>query len=957
MRTLVCSAVLLFLVPASVFGQGGASCPGPPAGLKPTAANIFDARQEVDLGDAYAEIEDAHIRLLHDPAAEAYLEKIGQKLLAVLPPSEFHFQYKIVDSQEVNAWSIAGGHVYFTRKLITAASSEDQIAGVLAHELGHILIHHQAIDVTAELKEWLHVTSVGDRADVRDKVYRLRNARDPWAWHPSGEKDEENSDAVAVYALTKAGYLPGSYAEFWNQVTQTKGKSGSVMGSIFHTTRPTEQRLRAILRNTAAIPAGCVTARAASAPPEFVAWRERVTKDPTNVATADAEDKAIQLDPPLRSDLTRLRFSPDGKYALAQDYSSVFVLGRSPLRLLFQIDAEGADPASFSPDSTRISFSTPSLRVEMWDVATQQLQAAHEVLIFKPCLLHLLSPDGRVMACILNTSRTFPQLGLTLWDVENDSVMVEREAAFDLSTSNVNFGFGFNGSSNYSWWVSSKLHWPLVRWAFTPDGKRLMVNREPVTLVYDFDHKEFSKAGGIVGKLNRKPFALTGNDRMVINQWDNPSKSALYSFPDGRELKQVAMGDQELHPVTLGDYLMLTPTKDAALGLLDMNTGKLLFTMPNEQLDIYDKTVLMESPDGGVALTSKGLVPEAKGSESMELPSSGLGAISSAAVSADGKFLAFSNKSRCAVWNTETGERLFQMRPFSGGYFDEGDRFYGNFPKYNGQDHLQAVIDPKLRKSFKLSYPVAEYAEQQGDVLLEFKALDRSPQAHEKADFEVREVKTNHVLWTRPSVEAAPELSTDAGSNEIVSTFDELFTGNGSHELKAHPELLAEQKALKDSVHSVLVEVLDKHSGAYLRGVVVEVKSREMFSSDPVEARVFGDFALVPSGLQSTLVYRFSTGARVGEVYGNIISQDTASGLFCVINSANDLVIYDAATVRERKRFTYATTVRFGEFLPARKQLLIVTSDQRVHWISMEDLHARIGASGVVEKAAQSLPN
>jgi hypothetical protein len=939
MRTLTVLFVFLSLAGLFARAQTTAACPAAPAALTATAPNIFNPRQEQDLGDAYAEIDDAHERFVNDPAAEAYLEKIGQKLLAVLPPNEFHFRYRVVDSEQVNAWSIAGGHIYFTRKLITAAANEDQIAGVLAHELGHILIHQQAIETTADLNEVLHIKSVGDRADIFDKIQRLRDAEFEWAPERSGQKYEEIADAVAVYALMKAGYMPGAYAEFWNQVAQTKWKTGSALGSIFHTTRPNEQRLRAILKNAAAIPAGCGAAIAPSVPPEFVAWRERAGTEVKSLVASAADDKAVRLNPPLRSDFTRLQFSPDGKYALAQDESSIFVLGRSPLGLLFQIDAEDADPASFSPDSTRVSFSTPSLRVEQWDLTTQKLVSAHDVLAYQHCLLHLLSPDGHAMACILNTSRDKPQLGLILWDVESGDVIVQQDAAFDLSSQNVNFGFGFSYSDNYSWWVTYKLHWPLVRWAFTPDSKRLMVNYEPTTLVYDLEHRGFEKAGGAVAKLNRKPFALVGNDRIVIDNWDSPQKSAVYSFPGGKELKQVAMGAQELHSVTRGDYALLTPMKDVPLGLLDLSTGQVPFTMANDVLDIYDKTVLMETEKGGVAVTSQGLVPGAKDTESIDLPLSELGEISSVAVSADGKFLALSNQSRCALWKTETGERLFAMRPFSGGYFDETDQFYADFPKYRGQEHVQVIVDPRQRKASKLPYPVAEHAEQLDDVLMESKLVDVSLDAQMNADLEIRDVRTNQVLWTRHGLHGAAQLATGAVPNEMVMTFDTLFAGPGQGEVKAHPELAAQQKALKNPVHGFLVEVIDKHTGTYLRGLVADVPHHGWdWESTLLRAAAFGDFALVQGRFDSTVVYRFSTGARVGEVLGEIMAQDAASGLFCVSNNENELVVYDAATVRERKRFTFAASVRFTHFLPARKQLLVLTSDQKLHTIDMDDL-------------------
>ncbi len=932
-RALVCLVVLLSIGEVSARGQAtDKPCPAEPAALKSTAANIFNTRQEQDLGDAYAAMEDASLRFVNDPAASAYLERIGKRLLGVLPPIEFHFTYRIVDSFQVNAWSIAGGHVYFTRKLIVAASNEDQIAGVLAHELAHIFIHQQAIEATESLKYALSVTSVGDRADIFDKVQRLREAESEGAWRrPPSQKYEEISDTIAIYALMKGGYRPGAYAEFWNQVAQTKGKTGSVIGNIFHVTRPNEHRLSAILKTVSAIFPTCIAATAPSIPPEFVAWRDRVAADPTTIALADAGN-ATQLDPPLRSDFTLLRFSPDGKYALAQDRSSIFVLGRSPSRLLFRIDAEEADPAWFSPDSMRISFSTPSMRVEEWDLSTHQLVAAHDVLAYQPCILHLLSPDGRAMACILNTSHTKPQLGLTIWNVETGDVILQQDEAFDLTTHNVNFGFGFSPSENYSWWVSHKLHWPLVRWAFTPDSKRLMVNHEPSTLVYDLQQRDFVKAAGAVAKLNRKPFAFVGNNRIVIDNWDNPQKSAVYSFPDGKELKQIAMGSQELIGVTSGDYVMVTPMKDAPLGLLDLTTGQVPFKMANDALDVYNNTVLMETGEGGVAFTNEGLVLGAKGSDIIDLPVGELGDISAVAFSGDGKFLALSNASRCAIWNVETGERIFAIRPFSGGNFDETDRFYGDFPKYRGQDHIQAVIDPRQRKVGKLSYPPADGALQRDDVLLEFKREDQSA-----AYLEGRDVRTNQVLWTLHSFDGVPDMAPDAAANEMTITFDALFGGTGAHELKNHPELMAEYKAVKKDFHGFLVEVLDKRTGAYLRGVVADVPHHPWDDEKP-RATTFGDFALVQSRIGTVGVYRFSTGTQVGKVYGEIVAQDAGSGLFCVRNGDNDLLIYDAATVRERKHITYSTRVSFAEFLPQRKELFVLTADQKIHRFGVDDL-------------------
>ena len=70
----------------------------------------------------------------------------------------------------------------------------------------------------------------------------------------------------------------------------------------------------------------------------------------------------VTLQPPLSGDLTRLAFSPEAKYVLAQDPVNITVLSVQPFGPLFQVHAEAAAPAAFSPDSTMLVFSNATCR-------------------------------------------------------------------------------------------------------------------------------------------------------------------------------------------------------------------------------------------------------------------------------------------------------------------------------------------------------------------------------------------------------------------------------------------------------------------------------------------------------------------------------------------------------------------------------------------------------------------
>ncbi len=206
----------LFTIPfLSVSLASQQNCPVPPAiHPVPHELNIFSDQQEVDLGDAMAESLARRIKIIDDDKLNAYLRALGDRLIQHLPPTQLKFRFYLVELSEVNAFSIAGGRVYVARKMVALTRSDDELAGVLAHELGHIVTHQTAIQMTARLREVLRVTQVGDRADVFEKFHILleNEARKPGR---GGDEEDKQyvADQVALYAMARSGYAPHAYVD------------------------------------------------------------------------------------------------------------------------------------------------------------------------------------------------------------------------------------------------------------------------------------------------------------------------------------------------------------------------------------------------------------------------------------------------------------------------------------------------------------------------------------------------------------------------------------------------------------------------------------------------------------------------------------------------------------------------------------------------------------------------
>src|SRR6478735_5567837 len=170
MKYLVLTALAVFLLNVPFAAQ---DCSPPPIVFNAKTENIFTPEQEMMLGDLVFKASYSEMRYVNDERLLAYVRAIGEKLIKHLPPTGLEFQFHIVDYPEANAFNIPGGHVFLSRKLIAFARNEDELAGVIAHELGHATVHHGATDFSTMLKKILNVTSVTDRKDISDKFNRV----------------------------------------------------------------------------------------------------------------------------------------------------------------------------------------------------------------------------------------------------------------------------------------------------------------------------------------------------------------------------------------------------------------------------------------------------------------------------------------------------------------------------------------------------------------------------------------------------------------------------------------------------------------------------------------------------------------------------------------------------------------------------------------------------------------
>src|SRR5215204_3636935 len=100
-------------------------------------------QQEIEMGGQYAQQINAQLPIINDPEANRYINLLGDSIARLTSRTDIpDWKFFIVDSREVNAFAVPGGYVYVNRGLIERTQRMDQLAGVLGHEIGHVVKRH-----------------------------------------------------------------------------------------------------------------------------------------------------------------------------------------------------------------------------------------------------------------------------------------------------------------------------------------------------------------------------------------------------------------------------------------------------------------------------------------------------------------------------------------------------------------------------------------------------------------------------------------------------------------------------------------------------------------------------------------------------------------------------------------------------------------------------------------------
>jgi len=198
----------------------------------PTSGNRYTIEQEIQIGQkGVAEVERQLPLLPANHPVSKYINGLGQKLAAKAPGYKFPYTFKVVREKSINAFALPGGPIYVHTGLIEAAT-ESELAGVMGHEISHVVMRHSTRQASRQMKAQLPLAILGGVLGAgvggwAGSLAQMGISLTAGTVSMKYSRDAETeADIVGAQIMYDAGYNPEAIVSFFNKLAQEGGKRG-----------------------------------------------------------------------------------------------------------------------------------------------------------------------------------------------------------------------------------------------------------------------------------------------------------------------------------------------------------------------------------------------------------------------------------------------------------------------------------------------------------------------------------------------------------------------------------------------------------------------------------------------------------------------------------------------------------------------------------------------------------
>lgn len=237
--------------------------------------NLISIEEEWQLGQQLSQDVAKQVRFNNDPAVNAYVQQLGQRIVANAPApfNQLPWQFHVVEDPSLNAFAIPGGHVYVHTGLIANAETASELAGVMAHEISHVTARHTTEQISRQYGlSVLAGLVLGQDPGALQQIAAQIVAGGALARF--SREAEREADELGIQAMARAGYDPRGMASMFRVLLAHSQRNPSRVEQFFATHPTTEERIRDAENRAAQLG---VQANVVTDEPAFQDARRRVT--------------------------------------------------------------------------------------------------------------------------------------------------------------------------------------------------------------------------------------------------------------------------------------------------------------------------------------------------------------------------------------------------------------------------------------------------------------------------------------------------------------------------------------------------------------------------------------------------------------------------------------------------------------------------------------------------------
>lgn len=206
--------------------------------------NLYSIEKEIALGKTLAQEVEKSARVIDDPTIAEYINRIGQNIVRN-SDAKVPFTIKVIDSEDINAFSLPGGFLFVNSGLILKTETEAELAGVMAHEIAHVTARHGTRQATRNtIANYASMPLVLLGGWTGYAIQQAAGLAIPMSFLKFSRGFEQEADYLGLQYLYKAGYDPMAFIDFFERIQSLEKRKPGTLTKVFASHPMTDDRIK-----------------------------------------------------------------------------------------------------------------------------------------------------------------------------------------------------------------------------------------------------------------------------------------------------------------------------------------------------------------------------------------------------------------------------------------------------------------------------------------------------------------------------------------------------------------------------------------------------------------------------------------------------------------------------------------------------------------------------------------